>query len=194
MNKYKQKVLEFQTRAGENINLGTVTEIRRTLLREEIKELKEAIENNDRVEILDAICDILYVNAGTQNVIDSNYRLPKIETLFIYNTNIHVGVKSLLHRLCHIEEENIDAINELTIFIAQSMNFKIDTIKEALKRVHESNMSKFCNSAAEVENTLNFYKNKGIEAFAENFGIYRLKDKKLLKNVNYKKVYLEDLI
>lgn len=194
MNKYKQKVLEFQTRAGENINLGTVTEIRRTLLREEIKELKEAIENNDRVEILDAICDILYVNAGTQNVIDSNYRLPKIETLFIYNTNIHIGINALVHRLCHIEEENIDAINELTIFIAQALNFDIDTIKEALKRVHESNMSKFCNSIAEVENTLNFYKNKGIEAFAENFGIYRLKDKKLLKNVNYKKVYLEDLI
>lgn len=194
MIKYQQKVLEFQQRAGENLNLGLVPEVRRTLLKEEINELKEAIANNNRVEILDAICDILYINIGTQNVIDARYRLPRIETIFIYNPNIHVGANALVHQLSNIEEENIESINELTIFIAQSLNFTVETIKEALQRVHESNMSKFCRSTAEVENTLNFYKNKGIEAFAENYAVYRLSDKKVLKNVNYKRVDLTDLI
>lgn len=39
-------------------------ELRVNLLEEEVKELKEAIETNDLVEIIDALCDIQYVLSG----------------------------------------------------------------------------------------------------------------------------------
>jgi len=39
-------------------------ELRVSLLQEELNELKEAIENNDLVEVADALCDIQYVLSG----------------------------------------------------------------------------------------------------------------------------------
>ncbi|MDA8692882.1 nucleoside triphosphate pyrophosphohydrolase family protein, partial [Saprospiraceae bacterium] len=38
--------------------------LRINLLQEELNELKEAIEDNDIVEVLDALCDIQYVLSG----------------------------------------------------------------------------------------------------------------------------------
>lgn len=38
--------------------------LRVSLIQEELNELKEAIENNDMVEVADALCDIQYVLAG----------------------------------------------------------------------------------------------------------------------------------
>lgn len=40
-------------------------ELRVALIQEELNELKEAIENNDIVEVADALCDIQYVLSGT---------------------------------------------------------------------------------------------------------------------------------
>jgi len=39
-------------------------ELRISLLQEELNELKEAIENNDLIEVADAFCDIQYVLSG----------------------------------------------------------------------------------------------------------------------------------
>ena len=39
-------------------------ELRVSLLQEELNELKEAIENNDLIEVADALCDIQYVLSG----------------------------------------------------------------------------------------------------------------------------------
>ncbi|MFD1629468.1 hypothetical protein [Pseudopedobacter beijingensis] len=39
-------------------------ELRLSLLKEELKELQEAIENNDLVEVADAFCDLQYVLSG----------------------------------------------------------------------------------------------------------------------------------
>jgi predicted HAD superfamily Cof-like phosphohydrolase len=39
-------------------------ELRVSLISEELKELQEAIENNDIVEVADALCDIQYVLSG----------------------------------------------------------------------------------------------------------------------------------
>ncbi len=42
----------------------TRCELRVSLLQEELNELKEAIDNNDLVEVADALCDIQYVLSG----------------------------------------------------------------------------------------------------------------------------------
>ena len=39
-------------------------ELRVSLLQEELNELKEAIEDNDLVEVADALCDLQYVLSG----------------------------------------------------------------------------------------------------------------------------------
>jgi predicted HAD superfamily Cof-like phosphohydrolase len=54
-------------------------ELRVSLLQEELNELREAIENNDLIEALDAFCDIKYVlngailEFGLQNIFDKAF-------------------------------------------------------------------------------------------------------------------------
>lgn len=43
-----------------------------TLIKEETKELQEAFDNNDRVEILDALIDIIVVTVGAINSMGAN--------------------------------------------------------------------------------------------------------------------------
>lgn len=43
-----------------------------TLIKEEVQELQEALDNNDRVEVLDALIDIIVVAAGAVNSTGSN--------------------------------------------------------------------------------------------------------------------------
>ena len=43
-----------------------------TLIKEETQELQEALDNNDRVEILDALIDIIVVTAGAINSMGAN--------------------------------------------------------------------------------------------------------------------------
>ena len=68
------KVLEFMSTFGQSVNSNPKTDITRTdkttiglrlaLIKEEVKELEEAIKNDDFTEIIDALCDILYVTYG----------------------------------------------------------------------------------------------------------------------------------
>jgi predicted HAD superfamily Cof-like phosphohydrolase len=43
-----------------------------TLIKEEVQELQEAFDDNDRVEILDALIDIIVVTAGAINSMGAN--------------------------------------------------------------------------------------------------------------------------
>ena len=61
--------------------------------------------------------------------------------------------------------------------------------------VHKSNMSKLCKNMDEVDATIKFYKNKGIDVTYEKNGKYyiikRISDGKILKNINYNAVQIE---
>ena len=59
MNTYGQEVKERAT-FPEN----KIVQLRIDLIEEELNELKEAIKNNDIVEVADALTDILYVTYG----------------------------------------------------------------------------------------------------------------------------------
>ena len=59
MNTYGQEVKERAT-FPEN----KIVQLRIDLIEEELKELKEAVKNNDIVEVADALTDILYVTYG----------------------------------------------------------------------------------------------------------------------------------
>jgi predicted HAD superfamily Cof-like phosphohydrolase len=121
-------------------------DLRISLLQEEVEELKDAIENNDLVEIADACGDILVILSGTI---------------------LEFGLK--------------------------------DVFNDIFENIHESNMSKACNSENEARETLEYYIQKnGTECYyKENNGnwlVYRKSDDKVLKSINYKPASLEQII
>lgn len=71
-------------------------ELRVSLIAEELKELQEAIENQDIVEIADALCDIQYVLSGA--VLEFGLG-EKFVTLF------NEVQRSNMSKACHSEEE-----------------------------------------------------------------------------------------
>ena len=64
------KVKAFMNTYGQDVNEkasfpeDAVVQLRVDLIEEELHELKEAIKNNDLVEVADALTDILYVTYG----------------------------------------------------------------------------------------------------------------------------------
>ena len=64
------KVKAFMNTYGQDVNdkasfpKDAIVQLRVDLIEEELNELKEAIKNNDLVEVADALTDILYVTYG----------------------------------------------------------------------------------------------------------------------------------
>ena len=64
------KVKNFMTTYGQDVQVKStfpdskIVKLRVDLIEEELNELKEAISNNDIVEVADALTDILYVTYG----------------------------------------------------------------------------------------------------------------------------------
>ena len=199
---YQEKVKEFQLASGQPVSdeprelTKEEYDFRDNLLREEIRELREAIIDNNRVEILDALCDIKYVNDGTANMMGEETEL--VEDVFWHNSIFTKPLNNLIDSLSSTECNDVHIINALVGIIASTVGFTLENFKEGLKRVHLSNMSKFCYNQAEIDATIEYYKNKGIEVSPvlreKKTVIYRAEDGKVLKNVNYVPVKLEDLV
>lgn len=203
---FQEKVKEFQVASGQPVSdekrelTKEEFEFRDNLLREEIRELKDAVVDNNRVEILDALCDIKYVNDGTANMIGYKqyddayfncYGGFKCDTKEFY-------LDSILSFEDDELEEFIDDINHTVITLANLFGFTLENFKTALDRVHESNMSKFCYDIKTADRTQEFYKKQGINTYVEprqkQFVVYREGDGKVLKSVEYHPVILEDLV
>src|SRR5690606_28531481 len=148
MSKYQKKVAEFMRISGQ-LGANEPRELtkeeydfRDTLLREEIRELQYAIVDNNRIEILDALCDIKYVNDGTANMMGVVLDDEEIEDLF----NVAVdGIEYNMDLLIECACDSVDLINTIIYELAYLFDFTLENFKTALDRVHASNMSKFCN-------------------------------------------------
>ncbi|WP_304344409.1 nucleoside triphosphate pyrophosphohydrolase family protein [Chryseobacterium koreense] len=120
-------------------------ELRVSLLQEELNELKQAIADEDMVEITDALCDLQYVLSGAV---------------------LEFG----------LGEKFVDLFNE----------------------VQRSNMSKACSNQTEADETVAFYREKGVEAFWEVSGkkinVHRKSDHKVLKNKYYSPADLKSIL
>jgi len=123
------------------------------LIKEEVAEYEEASLAGDRVEMLKEIADVVYVKVGFLGVIGGGL-------------GDNLLTKSELDDWNKALELSGDRVKE-----AEAL-FGWDTIMEAFKRVHLSNMSKL-----------------GVDGKP----IFR-EDGKVLKGPNYKKPYLTDLI
>lgn len=192
---YQEKVKEFQLQGGEDLK-GGLTDLRSALLQEEINELKQAIADNNRVEILDALCDIKYVNDGNANYL--NAETESLEDVFWHNYIWTKDLNGLVESLCSLDVNDVELINVMVGIISSTLGFTLENFKTALDRVHESNMSKFCKDEIEANETVLSYHFKGIDAYYKqndtHWVIYRESDNKILKSINYKPVKLDDLV
>jgi len=120
-------------------------ELRVSLLQEELNELKEAIADNNMVEIADALCDLQYVLSGAV---------------------LEFG----------LGEKFVQLFDE----------------------VQRSNMSKACSNQEDANDTIEFYKEKGQEAYSEISGekinVHRKSDHKVLKNKYYSPADLKTIL
>lgn len=119
--------------------------LRVKLIQEELDEMKEAIENEDVIEIADSLGDLMVVLCGS--------------------------------------------------ILEFGMGNKFNDIFE---NIHNSNMSKACDSEREALETLLFYKHKdGTEGYYKEVEgkwlVYR-NDDKILKSINYSPANLKDIL
>lgn len=205
MKNYQDKVRDFQIASGQPVSDVPYTmtkeeaDFRENLLQEEIRELRDAIVDNNRVEILDALCDIKYVNDGTANMV--GYRQWDAAYMSFRDFDYLDTKESLMSVFDDFDlsdNESIDDINHSCIVLTKIFNISIENFKTALDRVHESNMSKFCYDIKTAERTQEFYKKQGIDTYIEPRNkitvVYRKGDGKVLKSVEYFPVQLQDLI
>ncbi|WP_099368097.1 nucleoside triphosphate pyrophosphohydrolase family protein [Sphingobacterium sp. 1.A.4] len=199
---YQELVKEFQLASGQPVSdtsrklTKDEYDFRDNLLREEIRELQYAIVDNNRVEILDALCDIKYVNDGTANMIGEETE--PVEDVFWHNSAITKPISELVDSLKELDIYDVAMANAIVGILTSTFGFTLENFKEALNRVHLSNMSKFCHNQAEIDATIQYYKDKGIDVTTtlceKQTVVYRKEDGKVLKNVNYIPVKLEDLV
>ena len=119
--------------------------LRVSLLQEELDELKQAIADNNLVEVADALCDLQYVLSGAV---------------------LEFG----------LGEKFVELFNE----------------------VQRSNMSKACENEQQAQETIQFYKEKGQDAYSEVSGnkinVHRISDNKVLKNKYYSPADLQSIL
>lgn len=166
-----------------------VMQYRCDLIKEEgIDEMSNAICEDNRVEILDAVIDHLYVLYGACHTL---YMDPDYHIRISYSPDIYYDMKEntidILHKhfdknvsIKKLYDDNVYLYNSLIdsmlvkkdLFYTYSILMKLivnthfigfhltDDIKGAFQNVHASNMSKLCNGIIEANNTVNAYVDK----------------------------------
>jgi len=175
--------------------------LRLDLIKEEFDELKKAKDENDRVEIADAIGDSLYVAYGmgccygVKCMEQPKNIIPKYNDFDLIMLHLSITLKYL--ELGHSESRF-----KIPVLLNEYINWcfelshvlKID-IGRVFTEIHSSNMSKLCISESEAELTIDFYlKNKNEECYftpmLDKYVVYRKSDNKVCKSINYKKADL----
>lgn len=199
---YQGMVAEFMKASGQVVNTvptemtTELAQLRYNLYIEEVQELKAAVEANDRVEQLDALVDITYILCGTANTIGRPLNDAVGE---VYKDRVH-----WLYGMYTIDDMLSKSVGEIyssTLCIGRAkawLGFTQETFNEAFRRVHVSNMSKFCRSEQEARETIDSYTRNGVDTFWVQiegwYVVLRRSDNKVMKSINYSPVDLTDLV
>ncbi len=98
------------------------------------------------------------------------------------------------------KKEEIDALSDIQYVLSGAVLAlgHHENFEAAFDEVQRSNMSKMCHSLKEVEDTINHYKEKGVDAYSVPKGdgwiILRQGDDKVLKNLYYQEAQLEQFV
>lgn len=199
---YQGMVAEFMKASGQVVNTAPtemtteLAHLRYNLFIEEVQELKDAVEANDRVEQLDALVDITYILCGTANTIGSPLNDAVGE---VYKDRVHwvYGMYAIDEML----SKSVEEIYSSALCIGRVkawLGFTQETFNEAFHRVHVSNMSKFCRTEQEARETIDSYTRNGVDVFWVQiegwYVVLRRSDNKVMKSINYSPVDLTDLV
>lgn len=189
-----EKVIEFNKQFGITLfekpqynvfeEHPKLLEYRMNLIREEVRELDEALNNKDFIETIDALGDILYVVYGMGVSVGFNIDYAFVfesgETNFMKTSNYHKkkGLDVLtfnmfvhkLHNYLSMLEKNVkekeyklmvDTLVDM-IFTTYTLGyiFGID-LDKVYDIVHKSNMSKLCNDEKSAQETVEWYLKNG---------------------------------
>jgi len=178
-------------------------ELRPRLIREEIHELREAIESSNRAEQLDALCDIQYVLSGA--ILAWGYRsmirgrVPTVELRKIHDWQAHIAAMLGHCAQMEIAAENGFENQVLTHIVASqtllnravwALGFS-PVFDDAFREVHRSNLSKLWDSPIDSAKSI------GVDSFEETQGgkwIGRRADGKIIKSPSYSKVDLSRFV
>ena len=240
-----QKVRDFNVAFGVNIhepfNISSIIEhqdlakLRFNLIEEEILELNDAIKDNDKKEIIDALADILYVawGAGVSFGLnmDEEYK-NYLQLLNITNLPFDFENKSMYENsaclFCPIIQNKNDEMNILfysALNIRRSLNIPIDNdnnklhmeslgynlcdlvfkvykfvekrqinMNKAFDIVHDSNMSKLCDTEEIAIKTVQWYNDNDTvydspayrkSNLGEYYVVFNESTGKILKSIHY---------
>lgn len=201
-----------------------LVEFRLSQIEEELNELKEAVEKEDFVECIDAVCDLMYFVYGTYHVFGVNFDdltpKPKVR-LFespVNNTKVFENdispfqmqismlsqVLSLLTLSC--EEHDFDSaityLAKLEALCHTAGSLLGVNIDECFTEVHRSNMTKVCVSEEEAQETVQNYKTDTRYAEPDYrksettryWVVYDKATSKILKSVKFELPKLADVI
>jgi predicted HAD superfamily Cof-like phosphohydrolase len=146
-----------------NDNQIKMFNLRCDLVIEECKELQEAINNNDKIEVRDAISDILYVLYG----IGYTYSFNMNQIQLITNQNER-NPSQILNKALNLKNLNkFDVFKNETLYLtrlvydyAEYMNICVNS---DFNIVHQSNMSKLCDDEDIAIKTVESYVKKYIQ-------------------------------
>ena len=214
-----------------------LVDLKYSLIDEEINELVEAYNNNDIVEIIDALSDIKYVlhgmasafginmdlvfkhyldvyvssikkqNGSNFNIINSHYNFnnhvknyknniklvnikKNLDEFIVIIQNINSNFKTIIET-CNIESLRIN-LCKLLYYVNKMGAYIGVNLDESFKIVHDSNMSKVCESEELAKETVGWYLENDTRyktpAYRESeFGwiVYNEDTGKILKSIKY---------
>lgn len=154
----------FDSKSAPNL------ENRESILNEEVIETLNAINTNNRIDILDGFVDQLYVQGGTCDKF-------KFDTV-IYNMQLQRFNEILNHALLY---------------------FSLECLFDAFIEIHNSNMSKTHKNINDVYDSINHYRNvvqnfERVELEGGKYLLYNKDTTKLLKPLTYTKANLKPIL
>lgn len=242
-NSYYSKVIEFNKLIKCNSyiddlkddKLELLIKSKKDLINEEFDELKEAFNNDDIIEFIDALIDILYVIYGifiSYNItpkflnFDDYFYSDNIKKKFNLEYNLLDFNKNLNEKLL-IKKINNNSIFDLILLEELIKNFNIYNKNKNdvylylnnsimtifnifielnlnpdifFNEVHNSNMTKFCKTKEDLEQSLKYYNDNNIKCYYDYnndnnvFIIYKEENNKCLKPLSYKKPNIKNIL
>ena len=182
-------------------------QLRISLLREELQELKEAFDNKDYVEIADAYGDLLFLTIG--GMYKHGVPLEEIVLDFDENRELNIQMNTNVHEwldviIGFLEESftltlsyNVKCYKAVVLSILNSVKFhSIPNFDKIFEEICDSNLSKSDDSEHDALLTKQKYETQTIPVetyYGEKFGkfiTYRKSDNKVLKSYKYTAVDL----
>ena len=181
--KHYEQVVEFMNTFGQTVRTEfkmpttKLAKLRYNLIEEEVQELREAIDNDDIVEIADALTDILYVVHGAyaafgivpqlSHDVDSKWEhmgsavVPCVRNANSATSYLHFNLNRLSDAFdpdmvpgVYAENEIASALNGLLFATYKFAWLCSIDIYKCFEEVHSSNMSKVCKTRVEAENSI----------------------------------------